>query len=315
MANDMNKLYEDFERVRKTKVRQCLGFVIVGFILFIPALLFFLNVFDFKSASVFYIGFVLFVVGVILITAGFCFKSSFSKYVRNNSEKAVRDHLFPDAVLKPDEGFDLSIVMTPGFFAKPDRYQGSEYMSGHYKGVSFDKAAYDLQKQHTSTDSKGNTTTTYVTYAKGTLYRFHFARSFSTVKIIEKQGAVSFGLMSKGLETVETEYIAFNRKFKVLTNDKTTTFYLLTPQIQEQIMDIEKRYKGNFYLCFMGNDLFIAVNDSGETAKVPLFKPVSEETMRPIREFYGAPAVFVDALSLDGNKFKENAGANPTSSI
>ncbi len=312
MANEINKLYEDFEKVRKQKVKLFISFAIFGLILVIMGVLFLLDVFQIEIGETAYIGICLFIAGMIFFTIGGLAKASFSKYVRNNSEKAVRDHLFPNAVLKPDEGFDLSVIMAPGFFARPDRYKGSEFMAGAYKGVSFDKAAYDLQKEHTTTDSKGNTSTTYVTYAKGTLYRFHFARSFETVKVIEKQGAIAFGLISKGLETVETEYILFNRKFKVLSNDKTTAFYLLTPQIQEQIMDLEKRYKGSFYLCYMGNDLYVAVNDNGETAKVPLFKEVSEETMRPIKEFYGAPAVFIDALSLDSNKFKENAGASPS---
>ena len=315
MANELDKLYENFEKIRKSKVKQFVAFAIFGIILIVVGILFLLDVFQLEVGETAYIGICFFIGGVIFFTIGSLAKTSFSKYVRNNSEKAVRDHLFPDAVLKPDEGFALPIIMTPGFFSKPDRYEGSEYMSGSYKGVKFDKAAYDLKKKHTTTDSKGNTTTTYVTYAKGTLYRFSFARSFETVKIIEKQGAISFGIMNKGLETVETEYILFNRKFKVLSNDKTTVFYLLTPQIQEQIIDLEKRYKGNFYLCYMGNTLYVAVNDNGETARVPLFKEVSEETMRPIKEFYGAPAVFIDALSLDSNKFKENAGASASSNL
>ncbi len=312
MANEMDKLYEDFEKVRKSKERSFIGFLIFGILLFIPAILLFLNVFMVESGEVYYIGFCLFVFAIIILSVAFTFKRSFTKYVRKNSEKAVCDHFFPGAILRPDQGYDLKIVMTPGFFTSPDRYKGDEFMSGTYKGISFDKAAYNLEKKHTTTDSKGNTTTTYVTYAKGTLYRFHFPRSFATVKVIEKQGMISFGMTNQGLEEVETEFIQFNRKFKVLTNDKTTAFYLLTPQIQEQIMDLENRYKGNFYLCYMGDTLYIAVNDNGETAKVPFFKPVSEETMKPIKEFFGAPAVFVDALSLDSNKFKENAGASPS---
>lgn len=311
MANELKNLYANLEDMRKKKYKSTLALFILGPIfLVLGVTLFLLN--GLLDADILLIlGLVIALIGIILLGIGWGIKNRFCKEVRNTAEKAVRDELFPDAKLDPNKGFDLPFLMKPGFFGSPDRYYGSEYMSGSYKGIAFQKASYDLQKKHTTTDSKGHTTTTYITYANGTMYHFTFERDLGeTVKILEKQGALSFGAGKDGLKKVETEFIQFNKKFRVLASNETMVFYLLTPQIQEKIVQLEPKYKGTFYLAYMGNTLFIAVNDSGESVKVPYSKPISDETMRPILEFYGAPALFIDKLDLDSNKFKKNAGVD-----
>ena len=311
MANELKNIYADLEAMRKKKYRSSLILFILVSLFLVPSIASFLlgGVFDFTFLII--IGFVIGIIGLILLCIGLGIKNRFSKDVRAKAEKAVRDELFPGAVLDSDKGFDLSFLLSPGFFASPDRYYGSHFMSGSYKNIPFEKASYDLQKKHTTTDSKGHTVTTYITYAKGTLYHFTFERDLGeTVKILEKQGVLSFGSSKDNLTKVETEFIQFNKKFRVLASNETTVFYLLTPQIQEKILALEPKYKGTFYLSYMGNSLFIAVNDSGESVKVPYSKPISDETMRPLLEFYGAPALFIDTLDLDSNKFKKNAGVD-----
>ncbi len=307
--SELNKAYQELEAIRSKKFKTSLFLFILGPILLITGLiLFFIASDTFEDSALFVIAIFLFLTGFVLFAIGLGVKASFSKQARNNMEKIICDHLFPGATYSHDEGFELSFLLSPGFFASPDRYYGSEYMKGTYKGIPFQKAMYDLQKRQTHTDSKGNTIVTYDTYAKGTMYYFEFSRHFKeTVKIIEKQGILSFGSTKGGLKQVETEFIQFNKKFRILCSNETTVFYLLTPQIQEEVMNLEKKYKGSFFMAFMDNALFVAINDSGATVSIPFSKPISEETMRPVVDFYGTPATIIDSLKLDGNKYKADA--------
>lgn len=311
--SDLNKAYQELEKIRAKKFKTSLILFILGPILLITGLvLFFLGSDTFEDSIFFIIGIVLFLAGFVLFAIGLGVKASFSKKVRNNMEVIVCNHLFPDAIYSHDEGFELSFLLSPGFFASPDRYYGSEYMKGTYKGIPFQKATYDLQKKQVQTDSHGNTVVTYNTYAKGTMYYFTFSRHFNeTVKILEKQGVLSFGGTRDNLKKVETEFIQFNKKFRILCSDETTVFYLLTPQIQEEVMNLEKKYKGSFYLAFVDNALFVAINDSGASVTIPFTKPISEETMRPVVDFYGTPATIIDSLNLDGNKYKAETAIAP----
>ena len=250
------------------------------------------------------------VFGVSLIAVAGLMKHNYNSNACDLLEEAVDSTLFPDAEKDPDRGMAISNIMKPGFFQTPDRYCAKNYKKCSYGGVPFEQAGYDLQRREEHTDSKGNSYYTYDTYARGTMYHFIYDRSFTAVvKVLERGQAANFG--NDGLGAVETEYIAFNKKFKILTNDETLVFYLLTPQIQEKIMSLEERFKGQFYMAFMGDELFIAVNDGDESFRLPFKEEVTVESLTPIVECLAIPAVFVSLLGLNKAKFEANAGTVP----
>jgi flagellar biosynthesis protein FliQ len=245
--------------------------------------------------------------GVICIVVGSYYRHNYSSNAYTLLVNTVDQTLFPKALKDPNRGMILSVLLKPGFFASPDRYYGKNYKTATYDGISFEQAGYDLQRRESHTDSKGNTYYTYETYAKGTMYRFAYDRNFAAiVKVLEKSGILSFG--SGGLKKVETEYIAFNKKFQVLTSDETLVFYLLTPQIQEKILDLEGKFKGKFYMAFIGDELFIAVNDSDTSIEIPFKQPITVETLTPVIECLAIPAVFITLLGLNKSKFQKDAG-------
>jgi hypothetical protein len=282
-----------------------------GIVAFILGLVFFFLAFlNEGNASSFNVlkvlGFIFLIPGIVMIVVGLLINSSFKKKVRSVVEQRVLDSLFPQRTVDPNRGLMLGLIMKPGFFNPPDRYIGRDYMSSSYDGIPFEKASYNLQRRETRSDGK-NTYTEWVTYAEGTMYHFTFERDFGqVVKVLEKSGYLTFG--STGLTKVETEYILFNKKFRVLASDETTVFYLLTPQIQEKIMDLEGNFAGHFFLAFMGNELFIAVDDSHRSISVPLFKKITEEVMAHIYSVYAIPKIFIELLGLNKNKFKKDAG-------
>jgi hypothetical protein len=52
----------------------------------------------------------------------------------------------------------------------------------------------------------------------------------------------------------------------------------LTPQIQEKILALEAKFKGKFYMAFIGNELYIAVNDSDASDRDSLSRRITAET-------------------------------------
>jgi hypothetical protein len=251
---------------------------------------------------------ILFVAAVIVLVVGIVGVKSFKKKVIEGLTKQVNADLFPGAVFSPKEGLPLAAIMRPGFFSEPDRYLCGNYMSATYEGIPFARAHYELQKIETHSNGK-TTYTTYNTYAKGTMYHFSYGRDFGqTVKVMEKQGILAFN--TSGLKKVDTEYIEFNRKFQTLASDETTVFYLLTPQIQEKIMELEGKFKGHFFMAFMGNELFIAVDDSDSSLSLSINKPITEESMGSVIEILAIPSVFISLLGLNKAKFEKNAGTS-----
>jgi hypothetical protein len=290
--------------VKKSKIMMAIGIplIVVFAVLAIVALI---N--EWLDGIAFIIFLILLVAAIIVTSIGGGMRSSFKKEVIRNLREQVRKDLFPQARVLPREGLQEAVLLKPGFFNRPDRYLYKDYMSAVYNDIPFEQAHYDLQKEQTTNDGHGHTTTTYVSYAVGTMYHFTYGRDFGAiVKVMEKQGIISFG--HANLKKVETEYIQFNKKFQVLTNDETTVFFILTPQIQEKIMSLESKFKGRFFMAFMGKELFIAVDDSDQSLDFSIKKPLNEENVGPLIECLAIPAVFISLLGLSTNKYKKDAG-------
>lgn len=311
LTDAVEGLIPDFEAERAKKHKTCRVFFIIGLI-FLPAgvVLFLLNFrLGWESSVAFFVSLAFLAIAIAFLFAVVVIKSNYVKKVQRSLGEVVNQTLFPKRIEKPCGGLNLKLLMAPGFFAAPDRYHYSDFMSSVYDGVPFEKGKYDLQRQETTSTGRGHTTTSYVTYAKGTMYHFTYERNFGqVVKVLEKQGFLS--LSHQTLKKVETEYIAFNRKFLVLASDETTVFYLLTPQMQEKILSLEGKFQGQFYMAFIGNELFIAVNDSDASIQIPWKEEITIDNLMPAVECLAIPAVFIKLLGLNKNKFLKDAGGD-----
>ena len=285
MSDAIKTMLANFEAQRK-KVRHT--FVVlsaVGWPMFAVGLIMaFVTFINKWPETVAYIFLVVALAGVVLLIIAATKKSNFVRNVASNLQAEINAELFPNAKYSPN-GLSINVLMKPGFFAPPDRYYSRNYMTATFDGIEFEKSHYQFQRRETHTDSHGNTTTTYVDYAVGTMYHFAYGRNFGGIlKVLEKSG-FSFINGNQGMQKVETEYINFNKKFLVLSTDQQLVFYLLTPQIQEKILSLETLAAGQFYMAFIGDELFIALNDNDQSIKIPFKEAMTEERMEPIIEY------------------------------
>lgn len=301
-------LVKAVEVKRKKASRYVLGFGLGGAATFILGIVFcgfamYGNRFD---QAFLVIGSIFFIAGLILIVVGVTYSNHFKRETVEAFSGLIEEKLFPGILKNPRGGFSEKEVLSTGFFAAPDRYYAKDLATGVYKDIAFTKAKYQLQRRETRSDGK-NTYTDYVDYAVGTLFRFDFERDFdAVVRVLEKTSFINFA--PRGMKKVETEFIAFNKKFLTYTDDEQLVFYLLTPQIQEKIMSLETMVKGSFYLAFTDNHLYIAVDDNWTSIKVSVTKQFSVEDAERLIALLAIPAIFIDELGLSKTKYKKDAG-------
>ncbi len=316
-ANDaaFSKTVGEIEKDRADIKAKFLGFLIAGIVLLLLGIIFGIVFFlttpdDVTMLILMGVGLVL---AFVFVVVALGINSSFQKKARTKMEELVNSALFKVSAIEPRSGFALNELLSTGFFVSPDRYFARNYKRATYNGLPFCQASYELQRREVHQDGK-NTRVTYVTYAAGTLYRFDFGRRFENeLRVIEKSGLFGGGLYSGGGEKVETEYIAFNKKFNTYSDDRQFVFYILTPQIQEKILGFESFLKGEMDLAFMnGNSLYVAVNDAGESFEVSLFKSFDKAAGERLLRVLAFPSLVVDELGLEGPKFQPNAGTMVT---
>ncbi len=269
------------------------------------------SAFNFGDGDLYYILLFIFIIvafiGLILIIVAVAKKKKYEKQVLSLIESAVDRELYTNVKKKASSGFPLNMLLKPGFFAAPDRYNASNYMSAAYGEISFERADFDLQRREETRDSKGNVQVNYVSYAKGRMFHITFEREFGqTMMVVEKSFLGT--PKGKGLEKVETEFLEFNKKFAVYSSDQQFVFYVLTPQIQEKFLELEKRNSGKFYYAVMNNEIYLALTNNGSYPAPSLSEPLSEGRAMALAEQFTMPAVIIDALGIAKNKYKTNAG-------
>lgn len=247
------------------------------------------------------------VVGTIFLVMASLKLKNFRKTVLSALKGEVNKELYTDVQVLDGNGFPLDMVLTPGFFARPDRFFSSGYVSGKRNGIFFEYSDFDLQKRHESTDSQGNRTVTYTSYSKGRMFHLRFEREFKETLMVVERSFLGTP-RGRGLKKVETEFLEFNKKFAVYSSDDQFVFYILTPQAQEKLLALEKSNNGKFYFALIDDEIYLAIDNNGNFPTPSIDATMTPEEALRIASQFALPAIIVDELSLDKSKYQKDAG-------
>lgn len=290
----MEEKIKEFEEYRSSVCKKANTYLLIGIILTVLgiALVFMLEEI---------MGFLPVIAGVVFFVINASMKAKLSKEFKEKFVVDLVKEIYPDSKYYPNAGIDYNSLMEPGFFHRPDRHYLEDYISAAYDGVPFEMCDFTFQERHTTTDSKGHTTTTYETYAKGRFMIFDFKREFNQVlKVVEN---AYLGLNTRGLEKIETESVDFNKKFKTYTSDPLTAFYVLTPQIQLKLLELETKFKGSIFFSYMNGKLYVAIADGVSILDINASKKVSLDTLKILESQLILPASIINELGLSDSKF------------
>lgn len=129
-----------------------------------------------------------------------------------------------------------------------DKVSGGDYIKASYRGVGLELCDLMLEEevQTTSTDSDGNRTsdtkTNIVFVGQWLILDFH--------KELSADLGVFEGLR-KRYDQIETENAEFNRRYGISCDSVHDAFYILTPNMMEYIMAMDRRAGGKVYLRFL----------------------------------------------------------------
>ncbi|MGI6679542.1 MAG: DUF3137 domain-containing protein [Dehalobacterium sp.] len=182
----------------------------------------------------------------------------------------VLREVFEVCVYKPNSHLSGELIDESGFFNFYDRSTGSDYTEGRYRGVHFLFSDVHLERRDSDSDGKEK----YRTVFKGQWLVCDLDRDLGiTLRLKEQNTKVLFGTheSESGMSSIQTENIAFNEKFRIMTDDVHGAFYLLTPHFMEYLVSLDERADAQTFFCFTDNKLHIALHswrDSFETEKV-----------------------------------------------
>lgn len=237
--------------------------------------------------------------GICIIVAGFIAIYFSAKYAgRMNKgieqmkefigQSLVRDILAEQITIgqyNPNQYFNRDFLELCSILPNYDRSSGSDYISGTYRGVPITYCDLHLEVEQESTDSDGNTTTSYYTVFRGPVINLALRQPLNGyVRIRErknprKEKGFFSGIINGAADlfnidrnTVETENAQFNQQFKVDTSDPQLAFYVLTPQFMEHIVQADMIVNGYTNIEFNQGIVTLALNNGTDAFELGKYK-------------------------------------------
>lgn len=227
-----------------------------------------------------------------------------NKYVLSSLYK-----IFTDLNYFPDKGLHYSVIANTRMMDMGDRYSSNDYFEGKYKNVNVRQADVHIEEEQETTDSEGNTTTTWVTIFKGKWMIFDFNKSFTANVQVSQKGFGNSRVNNWGeknkYKKVEMEDVEFNKMFRIYAQNEHDAFYILTPSLMEKIKKLANSVDGKLLMCFIDNELHIGLYNYKDSFEYNVYKKIDEEKINDdISKDIKVITDFIDELNLDNSLFR-----------
>jgi hypothetical protein len=225
-------------------------------------------------------------------------KVEFKNTVLNDMFKS----LIPDVEYQPRKGLSPFEVYNTEFLKKADRFHSEDYIAGKIDDVDFVSSDVRLEERHVE-HTKNGTRTYYVPYFVGRVFRFKFNKDFvGSLQVLEGGSPYSRRKFNK----VKLESIDFNKKFKIYSEEDLTAFYILTPDIMEAIFHLEKRNPGRIKMSFLGDYLYVGINNNKNTFELKMFRKIDKSMIEEFKKDLLVIKDFIVSLKLNNKLFKKD---------
>lgn len=159
-----------------------------------------------------------------------------------------------------------------------DRAKYEDRLAGIRREVNFELFEAHLEERRTTTDSRGRTRTTWVTVFRGQCLRLDFHKTFyGRTRIARDAGFFNRFNSSRDMQRAKLEDPEFERAFAVYTTDQVEARYLLTPDLMQRLVDLERAFRGGrLQACFDGGEMLITLQGGDLFEPGTMYRPLDD---------------------------------------
>ena len=202
----------------------------------------------------------------------------------------IASEIEPGLKYSPDGGISKHQFKELGHYSnRIDRYASEDYFHGKLGETELYFAEIHAEYKTTSTDSDGDTSTTWHTLFEGVLFAADFHKDFNTwVTIKPDKESGMFGWIGKKIQKLSSSHIRmenpeFEEHFKVNAGDDQAARYLLTPDMQERLLGLKKNYGKNVIISLQNGYVYVTIPKSEDWFESSIYQStVSEAQVRRI---------------------------------
>ncbi len=290
MENQFNKFNQTKIQIEK---QSKIGWILAG----IGAVLtFFLS-----NSGLIFIGLVLLIPGVIMGAKSAMDFKKLSNRFKDEVLVGMFNELMPGTVYQPHRGLSEHEVYGSEFLKRADRYHSEDFITGKVEDVEFISSDVVLEERHEE-HTKNGTRVYYVPFFVGRVFKFDFNKEFDGyLQVLEAGSPTS----NRHFKKIQLESVDFNKKFRTFSTEELSAFYVLTPDIMESIMHLEKQNPGRIGLSFTGQYLFIAINNNKNTFELKMYRPIDNLLVEEFKKDLLVIKEVITAMKLNNKLFKK----------
>ncbi len=204
------------------------------------------------------------------------FMTDYRRKFKKRIFKELIARIDPALLYNPSGTIPRQIFTLSGLFNTDiDYYEGNDLIKGKIGATPIEFSDIKVQKE--VRDSKGRKRRN--TIFAGTFIVTEFHKQFHKPVLVYPDVAEKyFGVVGSWFQgavngkLVRMDSPAFEKEFKVYSDDPVEAHYLLTPVIMEKLVALRKKADAPVYLSFRLNKLFIAIENGGNWFEPTLFK-------------------------------------------
>lgn len=194
-------------------------------------------------------------------------EAQFNLGFKNQLVAGIGKALQSNIAFHPEKGVSEGLFESCGHYTTGiDRYSSEDMFSGFIGDTEILFSEVDAEEKRTSRDSKGRTRTTYHTIFKGIFFMADFHKQLQTWVTVrpDNEGDGFFGWIGKTMEKfrrniVKLENPEFEKHFRVQGGDDIQARYILTPDMQERLLELRKDFGGSMIVSFQRTSVYITV--------------------------------------------------------
>jgi hypothetical protein len=192
-----------------------------------------------------------------------------------------------------------------------DRSSFEDLVSGERHGVSFELFEAMLEERRTTRDSQGRTQTNWVTVFRGQCLKFAFPKRFYGRTLVTRDAGIfnRFG-GGGGMQRAGLEDPQFEKIFEVYTTDQVESRFLLTPDLMQKLVDMERIFHGgNIKCCFDQGECLITLEGGDLFEPGSMFTPLDNpERIRELLDDFAAIFHIIDQVTANRRREQEARG-------
>jgi len=179
--------------------------------------------------------------------------------------------LQPEVNYSPDRGISETSFKETGLYSSSiDRYHCEDLFAGKIDKTGIMFSEIHAEEKRRRTDSKGKTSTYWVTIFQGLMFIADFNKDFRSWVTIKPDFAEStFGWLGRKVQGFSSDLVRlenpdFERAFVVHGGDQVEARYILTPDMQERLLKLRQAYGADIRMSLHSSRLHLTVPKSDD---------------------------------------------------